>query len=82
MLTATQEITGFIAVTLFMASLDAYIVWYHQDVFRILFTIGLNFILLMAYSIARDAVNGSGNEALPQDGPLEKSSESAQAIKT
>jgi hypothetical protein len=82
MLTMTQEITGFIAVTLFMASLDAYIVWYHQDVFRILFTIGLNFVLLMAYSIARDTINGSGNEATPPDGPLEKSSESTQAITT
>jgi hypothetical protein len=82
MLSTTQEITGFIAVTLFMASLDAYIVWYHQDVFRIIFTIGLNFILLMAYSIARDVINGSGNEATTQDGPLEKSSESAHTITT
>jgi hypothetical protein len=29
MLTKSQEITGFIAVTLFMASVDAYITWYH-----------------------------------------------------
>lgn len=29
MSTKSQEITGFIAVTMFMASVDAYIVWYH-----------------------------------------------------
>jgi hypothetical protein len=74
MLTIAQEITGFIAVALLMASMDAYVVWYHQATLRILFTIGLNFIVLVGYTIARDTINGTGSDAIPQVGSLEKSS--------
>jgi hypothetical protein len=77
MLTMTQDITGFLAVILFMASMDAYVVWYHQDTLRILFTIALNFAVLMGYHIVRDTINGTDNDAEPQDEPLKKSSELA-----
>jgi hypothetical protein len=77
MLSMTQDIIGFLAVFLFMASMDAYVVWYHQDTLRILFTIALNFIVLMSYHIVRDTINGTDNDATPQDEPPEKSSEFA-----
>jgi hypothetical protein len=73
----TQEITSFIAVILFVAFMDVYIFWYHQDTLRILITIGLNFIVLMGYNIARDTANLTGDEDIPRDGSLEKSSEFA-----
>jgi hypothetical protein len=77
MLSMTQDITAFIAVMLFMASLDAYVVWYNQDTLRILFTIALNFIVLMGYHIVRDTINGTDNDATPEDRSLEKSSDFA-----
>jgi hypothetical protein len=71
MLSITQDIISFLAVILFMASMDAYVVWYHQDTLRILFTIALNFIVLMGYHIVRDTINGTDNDATPQDESLE-----------
>jgi hypothetical protein len=76
-LSITQDIISFLAVILFMASMDAYVVWYHQDTLRILFTIALNFIVLMGYHIVRDIINGTDNDAMPRDEFLEKSSEFA-----
>jgi len=54
--------------------MDTYVVWYHQDVLRILFTIGPSFIVLLGYSIARDIISGVGSDATPQDGLLAKPS--------
>jgi hypothetical protein len=77
MLSMTQDIIFFTAVIPFVASMDAYIVWDHQNTLRILFTIVLNFIVLMGYHIARDTINGTDIDATPQDESLEKSSEFA-----
>jgi hypothetical protein len=76
-LSMTQDIIFFTAVILFVASMDAYIVWDHQNTLRVLFTIVLDFIVLMGYHTARDTINGTDIDATPQDESLEKSSEFA-----
>jgi hypothetical protein len=63
------ETARLLAACLVLILIDAYIFWNHQDALRILFAIGINFVILLGCSTVSDITAGSGGDAVSRNRP-------------
>lgn len=60
------DIVGFIIVTLLLILIDSFILCEHQNTTRILFSIGIDYIILFVYIAARNVAIASEPSAASQ----------------